>query len=183
MKTNENFQLSTFNFQPDKRLAVVILNWNGRALMEEFLPSVVACTPGEWADVIVADNGSTDGSAEMLRAEFPRVEVLLLDRNYGYAGGYNRALACIEADYYILLNSDVETSPGWCEPLIAALDADPRRAGTRTRRSRRLSETDLMDRPHEIRICRRFGRVYRLSRLSVLPGQDTVYHGAGRGAI
>ena len=61
MKTNENFQLSTFNFQPDKRLAVVILNWNGRALMEEFLPSVVACTPGEWADVIVADNKVSDG--------------------------------------------------------------------------------------------------------------------------
>ena len=67
-------KLSTFNFQlsPDKRLAVVILNWNGRALMEEFLPSVVACTPGEWADVIVADNGSTDDSIEMLKQSFRR---------------------------------------------------------------------------------------------------------------
>ena len=103
---------------------VVILNWNGYAHLRTFLPSVLRDTP-EKVGIVVADNGSTDGSAEMLRAEFPRVEVLLLDRNYGYAGGYNRALACIEADYYILLNSDVETSPGWCEPLIAALDADP----------------------------------------------------------
>ena len=106
---------------------VVILNWNGYAHLRTFLPSVLRDTP-EKVGIVVADNGSTDGSAEMLRAEFPRVEVLLLDRNYGYAGGYNRALACIEADYYILLNSDVETSPGWCEPLIAALDADPRLA-------------------------------------------------------
>ena len=96
---------------------VVILNWNGYAHLRTFLPSVLRDTP-EKVGIVVADNGSTDGSAEMLRAEFPRVEVLLLDRNYGYAGGYNRALACIEADYYILLNSDVETSPGWCEPLI-----------------------------------------------------------------
>ena len=85
MKTNENFQLSTFNFQPDKRLAVVILNWNGRALMEEFLPSVVACTPGEWADVIVADNGSTDDSIEMLKTKFPTVGIIRLDKNYGFA--------------------------------------------------------------------------------------------------
>ncbi len=106
---------------------VVILNWNGYAHLRTFLPSVLRDTP-EKVGIVVADNGSTDGSAEMLRAEFPRVEVLLLDRNYGYAGGYNRALACIEADYYILLNSDVETSPGWCEPLIAALDAAPRLA-------------------------------------------------------
>ena len=106
---------------------VVILNWNGYAHLRTFLPSVLRDTP-EKVGIVVADNGSTDGSAEMLRAEFPRVDVLLLDRTYGYAGGYNRALACIEADYYILLNSDVETSPGWCEPLIAALDADPRLA-------------------------------------------------------
>ena len=92
MKTNENFQLSTFNFQPDKRLAVVILNWNGRALMEEFLPSVVACTPGEWADVIVADNGSTDDSIEMLKTKFPTVGIIRLDKNYGFAEGYNQAL-------------------------------------------------------------------------------------------
>ncbi len=92
MKTNENFQLSTFNFQLNKRLAVVILNWNGRALMEEYLPSVVAYTPDEWADVIVADNGSTDDSIEMLKAKFPTVGIIRLDKNYGFAEGYNQAL-------------------------------------------------------------------------------------------
>ena len=114
MKTNENFQLSTFNFQPDKRLAVVILNWNGRALMEEFLPSVVACTPGEWADVIVADNGSTDDSIEMLKTKFPTVGIIRLDKNYGFAEGYNQALKHIGHEYTVLLNSDVEvTRDGW----------------------------------------------------------------------
>ena len=154
---------------------VVILNWNGYAHLRTFLPSVLRDTP-EKVGIVVADNGSTDGSAEMLRAEFPRVEVLLLDRNYGYAGGYNRALACIEADYYILLNSDVETSPGWCEPLIAALDADPRLC-------RRPAEAACLWPAGVFRIRRCMWRIHRCVRLSVLPGQDTVYHGAGRGAI
>ena len=129
MKTNENFQLSTFNFQPDKRLAVVILNWNGRALMEEFLPSVVACTPGEWADVIVADNGSTDDSIEMLKTKFPTVGIIRLDKNYGFAEGYNQALKHIGHEYTVLLNSDVEVTPGWLDAPIAALDADKTIAG------------------------------------------------------
>ena len=114
MKTNENFQLSTFNFQLNKRLAVVILNWNGRALMEEYLPSVVAYTPDEWADVIVADNGSTDDSIEMLKAKFPTVGIIRLDKNYGFAEGYNQALKHIGHEYTVLLNSDVEVTPdGW----------------------------------------------------------------------
>ena len=79
----------------EKRVAVVILNWNGRDLMRRFLPSVVANTP-DWADVIVADNGSTDGSIEMLEQEFPSVGILCLDPNYGFAEGYNQALARIE---------------------------------------------------------------------------------------
>ena len=120
MKTNENFQLSTFNFQPDKRLAVVILNWNGRALMEEFLPSVVACTPGEWADVIVADNGSTDDSIEMLKTKFPTVGIIRLDKNYGFAEGYNQALKHIGHEYTVLLNSDVEVTPGKAGRMISA---------------------------------------------------------------
>ncbi len=106
---------------------VVILNWNGCSHLRTFLPSVVRDTPSH-VGIVVADNGSTDGSVEMLHGEFPGVEVLVLDRNYGYAGGYNRALTRIDADYYILLNSDVETSPGWCEPLITALEADPQLA-------------------------------------------------------
>ena len=103
MKTNENFQLSTLNSQPNKRLAVVILNWNGRALMEEFLLSVVAYTHGEWADVIVADNGSTDDSIEMLKEKFPTVGIIQLDKNYGFAEGYNQALKQISYEYTVLL--------------------------------------------------------------------------------
>ena len=120
MKTNENFQLSTFNFQLNKRLAVVILNWNGRALMEEYLPSVVAYTPDEWADVIVADNGSTDDSIEMLKAKFPTVGIIRLDKNYGFAEGYNQALKHIGHEYTVLLNSDVEVTPGWLDAPVAA---------------------------------------------------------------
>ncbi len=102
---------------------IVILNWNGRAHLERFLPSVVRHTPPN-VEIVVADNGSEDDSVALLRERFPSVSVLLLDRNYGYAEGYNRALAQIEADYYILLNSDIETTEGWCDPLIARLESD-----------------------------------------------------------
>lgn len=107
------------------RTLVVVLNWNGRQHLRTFLPSVVRHTPPE-VGIVVADNGSTDDSVAMLQRDFPSVEVLQLDRNYGFAEGYDRAVARLEADYFILLNSDVETPSGWCEPLIAALDADPR---------------------------------------------------------
>lgn len=108
----------------EKRVAVVILNWNGRELMRRFLPSVVANTP-DWADVIVADNGSTDGSIEMLEQEFPSVGILCLDQNYGFAEGYNRALDRIEHPYCVLLNSDVEVTPHWLDAPIHLLDTDP----------------------------------------------------------
>ena len=102
---------------------VVILNWNGEEHLRRFLPSVVATVrPG--VSVVVADNGSTDGSLALLREEFPEVELLQLDRNYGYAEGYNRALAQLEADYFVLLNSDVETPQGWLEPLIERMESD-----------------------------------------------------------
>ena len=104
---------------------VVILNWNGSAHLRTFLPSVIRTTPSD-IGIVVADNGSTDDSRNVIRLEFPSVELLELDANYGFAGGYNRALSRIEADYFILLNSDVATTEGWCEPLVAALDADPR---------------------------------------------------------
>jgi len=104
---------------------IVILNWNGRQHLERFLPSVVENTPEE-IGITVADNGSSDTSVELLESGFDRVRVLRLDRNYGFAEGYNRALAGIEADFYILLNSDVLTPPGWCRPLIDALEADGR---------------------------------------------------------
>ncbi|MCM1450426.1 MAG: glycosyltransferase family 2 protein [Clostridiales bacterium] len=98
-------------------IAVIILNWNGEKLLPEFLPSVVANTPGELADVIVADNGSTDGSLEILQRDFPRVKVLDLGTNYGFAEGYNRAIALTRYSYTLLLNSDVMTPAGWLEPL------------------------------------------------------------------
>lgn len=102
---------------------IVILNWNGEQHLRRFLPGVVAAAPRE-VGVTVADNGSTDGSLALLAAEFPGVEVLPLGRNYGFAEGYNRALARIEADYCVLLNSDVETPVGWLDPLLEALERD-----------------------------------------------------------
>lgn len=103
---------------------IVILNWNGVDHLRRFLPSVVAAAPPE-VEVVVADNGSTDDSVALLTAEFPTVRVVRLDCNYGFAGGYNRALEQVEADYYILLNSDVETPAGWLEPLLDTLDRNP----------------------------------------------------------
>ena len=104
------------------KVAVVILNYNGEEMLGRFLPSVVEYTPG--ADIIVADNASTDGSVAFVKENFPSVKIVSLDRNYGFAGGYNRALEKVAADYVLLLNSDVEVTPGWLEPLVALLDAD-----------------------------------------------------------
>lgn len=106
---------------------VVILNWNGRETLARFLPSVVASLP-DWADVVVADNGSTDDSCAFVEREFPSVRLLRLERNYGFAGGYNRALEQLEGDYFVLLNSDVETPAGWLEPLIDTLERHPETA-------------------------------------------------------
>ena len=107
-----------------KRISVVILNWNGREMMRRFLPSVVKYSRDE-ADVIVADNASTDGSLDMLAREFPEVGTLRLDRNYGFAEGYNRALAQLPTEFYLLLNSDVEVTEGWLTPLLRYMDAHP----------------------------------------------------------
>ena len=107
-----------------KRVAIIILNWNGSKLMRQFLPSVVHNTP-EWAEVIVADNGSTDDSLEMLRTQLPTVKQIVFDRNYGFAEGYNRAIAAVKHEYCVLLNSDVEVTPNWLDAPVAALDADP----------------------------------------------------------
>ncbi|MBO4282488.1 MAG: glycosyltransferase family 2 protein [Bacteroidales bacterium] len=106
------------------KTAVVILNWNGRALLERFLPSVAAFTQGD-CKVYVADNASTDTSVAFVRQQYPDMEVLELDKNYGFAEGYNRALAQIEAEYYCLLNSDVEVEAQWTEAVTAYMDAHP----------------------------------------------------------
>ena len=103
---------------------IVILNWNGAAHLRRFLPSVVRTAP-PGVEIVVADNGSTDGSAALVEREFPSVTLLRLPENYGFAGGYNRALERLGGDYWVLLNSDVEPAEGWLEPLIAELDAQP----------------------------------------------------------
>lgn len=92
--------------------------------MEEFLPSVVDYSPAELAEVIVADNGSTDASVDMLKEKFPSVRIIQLDKNYGFAEGYNQALKQIDNEYTVLLNSDVEVTPGWLDAPLAAMEAD-----------------------------------------------------------
>jgi GT2 family glycosyltransferase len=104
------------------RTAIVILNWNGRHFLQQFLPSVLTNSPG--CEVIVADNASTDDSVIFLEQQFPEVRVIRLTQNHGFCQGYNLALQQVDADYYVLLNSDVEVTPGWVEPIIAMLDAD-----------------------------------------------------------
>lgn len=103
-----------------KQTAVVILNWNGRQHLEQFLPSVVEHTPQQ-VRIVVADNGSTDDSIAFIEQTYPDIDIIRLDKNYGFAEGYNRALEQVEAEFFILLNSDVEVTAGWVEPLVATL--------------------------------------------------------------
>lgn len=108
------------------KAAVIILNWNGEKLLQDFLPSVIKNTNPALGKVVVADNASTDRSLEVMRAQFPEVEVVVLDKNYGFAGGYNRVIAGREEDVVVLLNSDVEVAEGWLEPLLEALEREER---------------------------------------------------------
>ncbi len=103
-----------------KSTAVVILNWNGRQHLEQFLPSVVQHTPPQ-VRIIVADNGSTDDSLSFIERHYPTIETIRLAENYGFAEGYNRALGLVDAEFFVLLNSDVEVTAGWIEPLVATL--------------------------------------------------------------
>lgn len=104
------------------KVAIVILNWNGRKMMEKYLPSVLEYSRGE-AEVIVADNASTDDSVVWLSEHYPHLRVILLDQNYGFAEGYNQALRQVDSEYYVLLNSDVEVTHHWLTPLIEEMDA------------------------------------------------------------
>ncbi len=105
------------------KTAIVILNYNGEKMLRQYLPILLENTGG--ADVYVADNASTDNSVEMLATEYPEVKQINLDKNYGFAEGYNRALEKVEAEYYVLLNSDVQVTKNWLRPLETFLDIHP----------------------------------------------------------
>lgn len=104
-------------------MAIVILNWNGRKYLELFLPSVLMSTYGNY-EVIIADNASTDNSLNFIRERYPFVSIISLIKNFGFARGYNEALKQVTADYYVLLNSDVEVEPGWITPVVELMERD-----------------------------------------------------------
>lgn len=98
------------------KVAIAILNWNGVSLLQQFLPSVISHSVN--ADVYIIDNASTDNSIDFITAEFPSIQIIKLDGNYGYAGGYNRGLKLIKADIFCLLNNDVEVTENWLQPIV-----------------------------------------------------------------
>jgi GT2 family glycosyltransferase len=106
------------------KTAVVILNWNGKKFLEKFLPGVIINSRNS-ADIIIADNASSDDSIAYLENNHPDIRIIQLGRNHGFAGGYNLALQQIKADYYILLNSDIEVTDNWILPVIELMQADP----------------------------------------------------------
>lgn len=106
-----------------EKTTILILNWNGEEMLRKYLPIVVATSPG--AKVVVADNGSTDRSLEVVAEICPGVETIALNRNYGFAEGYNRAIEAVDTEYTLLLNSDIRTTDGWLAPLEAYLDQHP----------------------------------------------------------
>lgn len=110
---------------PESSVAVVILNWNTRSMLERFLPDVLKNSNQPGVTVVVADNGSTDGSQELIQKSFPGVKLIRLDKNYGFAGGYNRAIQQIDATYSVLLNSDVIPASDWLMPLVRHMESTP----------------------------------------------------------
>ncbi len=107
------------------KAALVILNWNGISFLGKFLGTLVSCSSSQSGVIVVADNGSTDGSVEWVRLNFPDVRIFELGENFGFAGGYNLALQQIDAEYFILVNSDIEVTPGWSRSLIEFMDSHP----------------------------------------------------------
>jgi GT2 family glycosyltransferase len=108
-----------------KKTSVIILNWNGKKLLERFIPTVLAHSLSDDNEVVVADNGSTDDSIDFLKTQFPNIPLILLDKNYGFADGYNRAIQQIDSEYVVLLNSDVETTENWLQTLTDFMDVHP----------------------------------------------------------
>ena len=109
-------------------VSIVILNWNGREYLKRFLPILLANTDYPGAEIVVADNGSTDESVAFMEQSFPDVKLIRFGQNYGFTGGYNRALAQLDSTYYLLLNSDIEVTRGWLEPLMKEIENDDRTA-------------------------------------------------------
>ena len=113
------------------KTAVVILNWNTKGFLEEFLPALISSVEKvDGAEVVVADNASTDGSIELMAEKFPQVKTLSFEKNLGFTGGYNRAFkelcSCTEApEYFLLINSDIEVPAGWLQPLVDWMDSHP----------------------------------------------------------
>ena len=105
------------------KCSVVILNWNGEAMLRQYLPSVLTHTQLSEVEIVVADNGSTDGSLEFLQTQ--GVRIIVLDQNYGFAEGYNQAIAQVDSEYVVLLNSDVEVTPHWLDTMLEYMDAHP----------------------------------------------------------
>lgn len=111
------------NYMRQPSIAIVILNWNGKHYLEQFLPSVMASTYAR-KEVVVIDNASGDDSVQFLQQQYPAVRIVQLAANFGFARGYNEGLKQVQADYYVLLNSDVEVVPGWIEPVVALMERD-----------------------------------------------------------
>jgi GT2 family glycosyltransferase len=107
-----------------KLVSIVILNWNGKQYLEQFLPTLIRHTTHSGAEIVVADNGSEDGSLAFMKKSFPGIRTIELDRNYGFSGGYNRAVEQIDTRYVILLNSDIEVTEGWLEPMLELMEKD-----------------------------------------------------------
>ena len=107
------------------KISVVILNYNTRAFLERFLPSVKASVYGN-LEIVVADNASSDDSVAFIKTNYPEIRLIVLDQNYGFTGGYNRALQQIESDYYVLLNSDVEVDAHWLQPMMQLMQSNPK---------------------------------------------------------
>lgn len=106
------------------KIGIVILNWNGKGLLQKFLPSVIEFSKRDWAEVIVADNASTDDSIAFLQDTYPDIQLIQLDQNYGFAEGYNRALNQLSHSYFVLLNSDVEVTENWIDPIYELFESD-----------------------------------------------------------
>lgn len=106
------------------KIAIVILNWNGKKYLQQFLPQLINNTASGDAKIYIADNGSSDDSVPFLKKEYSHFELILFNKNHGFTGGYNRALKLINAEYFVILNSDVEVTSNWIDPIIELMDQD-----------------------------------------------------------